>query len=217
VLHQNSPAGVDVYWAYSANLSYEPNAWRVPHFRQNPLAFDDPGAVGREGCPVVLVGLPDHSLVVGPEEMDRQPEVVGCEVREAVGRHLVGDVEDLFQVLRRDVALAPGGREELDRGPLRGQHRPREVVGLHPLTEELAEVLGVAVAQGEMPEGLQDHRPGGPRRHGVALVDVDATVLEVRDRIDRYRQILHTVQREAVVGDERRQRALRHRTALVAR
>src|SRR5205085_1504822 len=33
VLHQNSPAGVSVYWAYSANLSCEPNAWRVPHFR----------------------------------------------------------------------------------------------------------------------------------------------------------------------------------------
>ena len=80
--------------------------------------------------------------------------MVGGQVGEAVGGHLVGDVEDLLQVLGRDVALAPGSREQVDRGPLGGEHGAREVVGLDPLAEELTEVLGVAMAQGEMAEGL---------------------------------------------------------------
>ena len=67
-----------------------------------------------------------------------------------------------------------------------------------------------------MAEGLQDHRAGGPRRQRVALVDVDAPVLEVGDRVHRNGQVLNPVEREPVVGDEGGQGALGHRAPLVA-
>ena len=52
-----------------------------------------------------------------------------------------------------------GLAQELDRELLRHQQRRREVVGLDPLAQEVAVVGRVAVAQHEVAERLQHHRP----------------------------------------------------------
>jgi hypothetical protein len=85
--------------------------------------------------------------------------VVGDQVGDPVRGHLVGDREHVHQVLDGEVTAVLGGAQERDGGRLGDQHRGGEVVRLDPLPEEVGEVPRRAVAEQEVPEGLQDDRP----------------------------------------------------------
>ena len=124
----------------------------------HPLSLDRAGRVGGEHDPVVLVRLVDHAARVVLHEVAGHVQVMGDEVRDPVGGHLVGDGEHVDQVLDGKVAAVFRGVQERDGGPLGDQHRGGEVVRLHPLAEEVGEVLGRAVPEEEVAEGLQDDR-----------------------------------------------------------
>ena len=108
-----------------------------------PLTLDGAVDVRGKEYPVVFVGLPQKPFSVGPLEMDRQAEVMGYEIGEAVGRHLVRDVEHLAQVLHGDVLPCLGFGQDADHGSLGGQHGCCEIVGLHPLAYVSLEIGGV--------------------------------------------------------------------------
>jgi hypothetical protein len=182
-----------------------------PPVATEPIALDGPVVVGGQRDTVVLVRLPDGPLHVGAEEVHGDAEVAGRKVRQAVRRHLVGDVEDLLQVLDRQVAAGLGLVEELDRRPFGSEHRCREVVRLDALAEVVGEIVGVGVTEGEVTERLQDHRARCPRGEFVPLAYVDDALTLVGDRSRRVRQVLHPCQPESEVTAEIDERALRDR------
>ena len=61
-----------------------------------------------------------------------------------------------------------GVGQHADDRPLGGQQGAGEVVGLDPLADVLLEVDRVAVTEGEVAEGLGDHRAG--RAHAAGRV-----------------------------------------------
>ncbi len=133
--------------------------------------------------------------------MHRDAEVAGDQVRQAVGRHLVGDVEHLTEVLDRDVLVALGLGEHLHDRALGRQQCAGEVVGLNALPHIGLEVRRLAVAEREVSERLRDHRSrGSGAARGVALRDIDDAVGRVGDRPGRCRQALHPRDRETEVG-----------------
>jgi hypothetical protein len=138
--------------------------------------------------------------------------VPGDQVGQAVGSHLVGDVEALVEILDRDVLAGLGVREH--RGPplARAPAGRRRSSWPPPAGGRTLEVDGVAVAEGEVPEGLGDHRPRRAHPTGqVALRDVDDPVAQVADRAGRGRQVLHPGDGEPEVGGQVGQVALRYR------
>lgn len=74
------------------------------------LALDGPERVGGEAHAVVLVRLRDDAGLAHLEEVDRDAEVVGCEVREPVGGRLVAHAVGVAQILDGEGAalLGPG-------------------------------------------------------------------------------------------------------------
>ena len=85
--------------------------------------------------------------------------MVGGKVGEPVRGHLVGHGEQVDQVLDRDVPVLLGPVEHRRGRRLRHEHGGREVVGLHPLAQEVGEVARHLVAEQEVTEGLQHDRP----------------------------------------------------------
>ena len=177
------------------------------------LAFDGAVDVGGEEDAIVFVRLPEEAFGVRSLEVHGDVEVPGDQVGQAVGRHLVGDVEALVEVLDRDVLAGLGVRQHLHHRLLGRQQGAREVVGLHPLAHVVLEVDRVVVAEGEVPQGLGDHRAG--RAHPadeVALGHVDDPVpRSLIDRVDGG-QVLDPGDREPEIGGHVRQVALGHRT-----
>ena len=155
-------------------LARTPLAW-------NPLTFV--AAIDRRGerHPVVLVGLVDDSLAIGSQEVARDLEVLGRQVREAVRRHLVGDVEHLLEVLHGDVLGLVGFTQELHGRALGCKDGCGEVVRLDPLAEVVAEITGVAVVEGEMAEGLQHDAAGLPHLQPSPIRDEDDPIAHVGD------------------------------------
>ena len=157
-----------------------PRLARTPLAR-NPLTFVT--AIDRRGerHPVVLVGLVDDSLAVGAQEVTGDLEVLGRQVREAVRRHLVGDVEHLLEVLHGDVLRRVGIAQKLHGRSLRGEHGRCEVVRLDPLPEVVAEIAGVAVIEGKMTEGLQHDAASLAHLQPSPIRDEDDPVAHVGD------------------------------------
>ena len=89
-----------------------PGLARTPLAR-HPLTFVT--AVYRRGkrYTVVLVGLVDDSLAVSSQEVARYFEMLGRQVREAVRRHLVGDVENLLEVQEMSCEMSQSSRRLL--------------------------------------------------------------------------------------------------------
>ena len=158
--------------------------------------------VGRELDAIVLVRLGDRALGVGADEVDGDPQVAGGEVGEAVGGHLVGDVVPLLEVLDRQVAVVLCGTEEADGSRLGDEDGRRVVVRLDPLAQVALEVGRLGVLEGEVPEGLEHHRPGGPHAEVVALRDVDDAAPRVGHRAGGPGHALHPFHGEAVVGGQ---------------
>lgn len=133
--------------------------------------------------------------------MAADAQVHGGQVGEAVGGRLVGDAERVLQVVHGQVPALLGGAQQGARGPLRHQQGAGEVVHGHPLGEEVLVVPRLAVAQDGGRECLQHH--GAPVVvAGAAPADVDAAVLQVRDRARGVRQVGHEAQGEAQVLGE---------------
>ncbi len=164
----------------------------------HPLALDRPRGVRGEDDAVILVSLVDDAARVVLDEMAGHVEVVGGQVRETVRGHLVGHGEHITHVLDRQVPVLLGVPQERDGRVLGHQHRGREVVGLHPLAQEVGEILGSAVAEDKMTEGLQQDRPRSVHSKRL-LAQVDPLVSQVGDRTRRPGQILDVADREAVV------------------
>ena len=84
---------------------------------------------------------------------------MGGKVGEPVRGHLVGHGEQVDQVLDREVTVLLGPVQDRCGRRLRHEHGGREVVGLHPLAQEVGEVARHLVAEQEVTEGLQHDRP----------------------------------------------------------
>ena len=91
-----------------------------------------------------------------------------------------------------------------------------EVVALDPLAEEVGIVARGLVAEQEVPERLQQNRPGRVRAYRL-LPHVDAVIAQVREGPDRTWQVLDVPDGETVVADHRQQHALGQGTPGVAR
>ena len=154
----------------------------------HPLALDRAGGVGGEDDPVVLVGLVDHAARVVLHEVAGHVQVMGDEVGDPVGGHLVGDGEHVDQVLDGEVAAVLRGAQERDGGLLGDQHRGGEVVRLDPLAQEVGEVARRVVAEQEVAECLQDHRARRVPADRL-LLDVDPARAQVGQRPDGARQV----------------------------
>jgi hypothetical protein len=173
------------------------------------LAFNGAVGVWGEEDAVVFVGFPQEAFGVWPLEVDWDAERAGDQVGGAVGCHLVGDVEELWEIFDRDVLVAFGFGERLDDRSFGGEQRAGEAVGLDALADVALEVDGVCVVQREAAESLGDDRSWGTDPTGrVALWDVDDAVGGVGDRAGGAREVLKTSDLEAVVGGDVRQVAL---------
>ena len=173
----------------------------------HPLALDRAGGVGREHHAVVLVRLVDDPALVVLDEVARQAEVMGGQVGEPVRGHLVRHREHVPQVLDGQAPGVGGLAQEHGRLLLRDQHRGGEVVGLHPLPQEVREVLGRAVAEHEVPERLQQDRPRRVHADGL-LLEVDPPVAQVGHGPRGAGQVAHVPDGEPVVAHHRQQHAL---------
>ncbi len=121
----------------------------------------------------------------------------------------------ILEVFDGQVPLGLSVLQERHRRDLGHEHCPGEVVGLHPLPEELGEVARLAVIECEMPDGLQDDRSGSDRVEVVAARDVDASVAHVGHGANRRRHVVGSEHLEPEVGGERVEVALGHGSAPV--
>ena len=147
-------------------------------------------------------------------EVDGQTEVLGRKVREPVGGGLVPDAEHVPQVLHRELPLPLGLGEHRHRRTLGQEDRRSEIVRIHALLEELAEVLRRPMAEhvrGETREQMRARIEGG-----IGIGQVDPPVRGIGDRPGRGRQIGDVVEAEAELLRDRRRLPLGHRPRLVA-
>jgi hypothetical protein len=182
----------------------------------HPLSLDRARRVGREHHPVVGVGLVDDAAGVVLHEVARHAQVMGDQVGHPVGGHLIRHREDIGQVLDRQVAALHRLAQERHRGLLRHQHRGGEVVGLHPLAQEVGEVARRLVAEQEVAQRLEDHRLGRVPADWL-LLDVDAAQPQVGQGPDGPGKVIEVTHLEPVVAHHRHQHALRQRAAVVVR
>ncbi|MFC5122470.1 hypothetical protein ACFPRL_03115 [Pseudoclavibacter helvolus] len=178
------------------------------------LALDGPERVGGEAHAVVLVRLRDDAGLAHLEEVDRDAEVVGCEVREPVGGRLVAHAVGVAQILDGEGAALLGPGHELGRAVFRDEERAREVVRLHPLEEELCVVARGLVAEHVARDGLQDDR-SRVRIRRLGERHVDAPVSPVDHRAGGDGEVTHVVQRQPQMRRDIGCRALRERAVVV--
>ena len=162
---------------------------------------------------VVLVRLHDRARGVHLQEVHRDVEVMGGEVREAVRGQLVGHGELVAQILDRQLPLRLRPLQELARPRFRHQHRRSQVVHLHPLAQQLAVVRGLVHPQHVRGQGLQ-HRGAGIGRVAPER-QVDPHRGRIGDRAGRVGEVRHRVEGEAELLRQQRDLAVRERAAAV--
>ena len=165
------------------------------------LPLDRPEPIGREVHVVVLVRLRDRSRLVHLEEVHRDAEVHGREIREAVRGRLVRHRVRVAQVLDRDRAPALRLLQERHRMLFGHQQRSGQVVGLHALAQELGVARGLGVPEDAARQRLQ-HRGARVALRREPAREVQPAVLDVGDAAGGLRQVGHVVQREAEMGGD---------------
>src|SRR5699024_5068499 len=105
--------------------------------------------------PVVLVALIQGTIVFHAQEVQRDAEFNGGEVREPQRRRLVGDAERVPEILDRNISSFFPLRQVRQRRRTRDQARRGEVGDLQPLPKEVRIGGRLGVAENSVPNCLQ--------------------------------------------------------------
>ena len=135
--------------------------------------------------------------------MHGQSEMLGGEVREPVGSHLVADAEHIAQMLDGEHPLLLLLLEHRHGRGLGKQDRGSQIVGFDALLEELVKVLRGVIAEDVRSQAHEQVR--ARIEGGIGIGQIQPLVRGVRDRPSRFGQVGDVVEAEAeLLGDERR-------------
>ena len=178
----------------------------------NQLPFHGAEGIGGEGHVVVLVGLGDRAGLVNLEKVQRDAEMSGRQIGEAVGGRLVADGERVAQFFDRQLLFLFRASEKADGAILRHHQRGRQVVRFDPLSQKTPVVFRLLRTKHVARERLQE---GGSGVTAGIHHQVDAAVGEVADRPRWPGQVANIVQRETQMRGQIGCDALRQRAASV--
>ena len=179
----------------------------------HPLPLDRAERIGGEAHLVVLVRLEDRAGGVDLQEVHRDVQVLGGQVREAVRGHLIAHRELVPQVLHAQLPLRLRLPQEVQGTALGQQQRAGQIVRLHPLAQQLSEVRRLLLAQHMRGDRLQ-HR-GARIRGGPPQRQVDPPVLRIGDRAGGVGQVGHRMEGEAELRGQQRHLPVGQRPAPV--